>query len=96
MAGGVCEPQQILRYTVNERAVRILLECILVAGQFPFFSNQQRFLFQEKYEFVINKLREVGDKNADGSKRQLTAEELSEFYKSFLNENYETHRNYNR
>ena len=33
MAGGVCgmhEPQQILRDTVNERAVRILLEYILV------------------------------------------------------------------
>ena len=35
MAGGMqgrgaCVPQQILRDTVNERAVRILLECILV------------------------------------------------------------------
>ena len=27
---GACVPQQILRDTVNERAVRILLECILV------------------------------------------------------------------
>ena len=27
---GACMPQQILRDTVNERAVRILLECILV------------------------------------------------------------------
>ena len=32
MAGGMCgrAPQQILRNTVNERAIRILLECILV------------------------------------------------------------------
>ena len=35
MAGGIhgrgsCMPQQILRDMVNERAVRILLECILV------------------------------------------------------------------
>ena len=28
--GGACIPQQILWDTVNERAVRILLECILV------------------------------------------------------------------
>ena len=28
--GEVCMPQQILQDTVNERAVRILLECILV------------------------------------------------------------------
>ena len=28
--GGVCMPQQILRDMVNERAVHILLECILV------------------------------------------------------------------
>ena len=28
--GGACVPQQILRDTVNERAVRILLECILI------------------------------------------------------------------
>ena len=30
MAGGACMPQQIPWDTVNERAVRILLECILV------------------------------------------------------------------
>ena len=34
-----CMPQQTLRDTVNERAVRILLECILVAIEFP---NQRR------------------------------------------------------
>ena len=28
--GGACMPQQLIRDTVNERAVRILLECILV------------------------------------------------------------------
>ena len=32
--GEVCVPQQILRDTVNERAVRILLECILVLELF--------------------------------------------------------------
>ena len=34
MAGGAYMPQQILQDTVNERAVRILLECILVASSF--------------------------------------------------------------
>ena len=36
MAGGMHVPQQILQiwHTVNERAVRILLECILVLGLF--------------------------------------------------------------
>ena len=39
VAGGmhgreVCMPPQILRDTVNERAVRILLECILVNDTF--------------------------------------------------------------
>ena len=43
MAGGLCmdggmrdmhiPPRQILRHTVNERAVRILLECILVSEE---------------------------------------------------------------
>ena len=34
MAGGACVPQQILRDTVDERAVRILLECILVLSYY--------------------------------------------------------------
>ena len=51
---------------------------------------------QEKNEFVGKKLAEVGYTCADGSKRQLTAEELSEFYKKFLDENYQAHKDYNR
>ena len=36
---GVCDaPPQILRDTVNERAVRILLQCILVYSCGPFIS----------------------------------------------------------
>ena len=53
MAGGACMPQQILRDTVNERAVRILLECIRVSRQFPFFSNQQRFLFRRNMNLSL-------------------------------------------
>ena len=34
VGGGACMPQQILQDMVNERAVRILLECILVASSF--------------------------------------------------------------
>ena len=36
---GVCIPQQILRDTVKERAVRILLECILVRILFIAISD---------------------------------------------------------
>ena len=41
MAGG-CPPPQILRDTVNERAVRILLECILVVFKFLLLLKEQK------------------------------------------------------
>ena len=35
-------------------------------------------------------------RNQDGTVRQLTAEEISEFYKKFLNDNYVSLRDFNR
>ena len=44
-----CTPQQILRDTVNERAVRILLECILVKDIFTQYeSSCQKVTIEKK------------------------------------------------
>ena len=48
---GACVPQQILQDTVNQRAVRILLECILVSILFMAFE-----FIMLSHEFSFNSL----------------------------------------
>ena len=48
--GGMCGSGQILRDTVNERVVRILLECILVFFMFCYlFQKHLNNYFQWKF-----------------------------------------------
>ena len=51
---------------------------------------------QRKEQFIKNKLKELGPIQKDGSMRRLTPEQISEFYKRFLDSNYELHKQYNR
>ena len=52
--------------------------------------------FQQKEEFIKNKLQELGTMNKDGNIQRLTPEQISEFYKQFLDLKYEVHKQYNR
>ena len=53
-------------------------------------------LFQEKEEFVKTKLAEINiNKSPTEMSTRLKAEELSEFYKNFLDKHYKMHKQYN-
>ncbi|XP_064622773.1 COA8 family protein Y39B6A.34, mitochondrial-like [Lineus longissimus] len=56
--------------------------------------NQQ--FFEEKEAFVKAKTDLLGQYDEDDAPRKLTPEEMSEFYRKFLNENAKKHGNYNR
>ena len=51
-------------------------------------------LLQEKEQFVTSKLKKKSSR--EGSDVNLTAEEMSVFYKRFLDANYNLHKAYNR
>ena len=53
--------------------------------------------WQEKRAFITNKLREKynGISKNDDQPQVLTAEEMAEFYKAFLDKNYSQHMRYN-
>ncbi|KYB25412.1 COA8 family protein CG14806, mitochondrial [Tribolium castaneum] len=53
-----------------------------------FWAKHNTNFIKKRQEFV--QLRQ-----SQGEARQLTAEEMSDFYKSFLDQNWETHLNYN-
>ncbi|XP_062903925.1 cytochrome c oxidase assembly factor 8 [Mobula hypostoma] len=63
-----------------------------------FWSNQNVVFNKEKEEFIHSCLRAkgLGLRDEEGRKNTLTAEEMAEFYKEFLNRNYEKHVNYNK
>lgn len=48
-------------------------------------------MFQESAEFRTKKLESSGD----SEKKSLSAEEMSEFYKAFLDKNWKAHVSYN-
>ncbi len=53
-------------------------------------------LFQEKEEFIKTKLAEINiNKSPTEMSTRLKAEELSEFYKNFLDKHYKMHKQYN-
>ena len=56
--------------------------------------------FQQKEEFVKRKLAEkkkdAAEKGKDDKAGALTPEEMSEFYKKFLDDNYQQHVQYNK
>ena len=51
---------------------------------------------QQKREFIQQRqnVNQHGSDNADDN--TVSADELSQFYKQFLDDNYQLHRNYNR
>lgn len=51
---------------------------------------------QKKEEFIQRKLEEKSCTEGSEGEESISAEELSVFYKQFLDENYETHAQYNR
>ena len=50
---------------------------------------------QLKDQFIKKKMKEKDCETKDEDKK-ITPEELSEFYKKFLDENYTLHKNYNK
>lgn len=63
-----------------------------------FWSNQNIIFNKEKEEFIHLRLKAkgLGLRDEEGRKNILTAEEMAEFYKKFLNTNYKNHVNYNK
>ncbi|XP_062605208.1 cytochrome c oxidase assembly factor 8-like [Saccostrea cucullata] len=60
-----------------------------------FWASHNEKFFKEKEEFVKRKLREKRGE-LDSPESKLSAEELSEFYKNFLDKNFVLHASYNR
>ncbi|XP_074640025.1 COA8 family protein CBG23705, mitochondrial-like [Tubulanus polymorphus] len=60
-----------------------------------FWKKHNKNFIQAKENFIKTKLDQLGHFNSDGTKRTLTADEMSEFYRSFLRENHKNHLAYN-
>ncbi|XP_030070104.1 cytochrome c oxidase assembly factor 8 [Microcaecilia unicolor] len=63
-----------------------------------FWVNQNITFHKEKEEFILSRLKASGLKERDenGRKRTLTAEQMADFYKDFLCKNFDKHACYNR
>ncbi|XP_012382936.1 cytochrome c oxidase assembly factor 8 [Dasypus novemcinctus] len=63
-----------------------------------FWTNQNLTFSKEKEEFIHSRLkaRGLGGSAGSGQKPTLNAEEMAEFYKEFLNKNFQKHMYYNR
>ncbi|KAM4690159.1 cytochrome c oxidase assembly factor 8 [Rhinophrynus dorsalis] len=63
-----------------------------------FWANQNLSFMKEKEEFIISRLKTLGlgEKDEEGRKRTLNAEEMADFYRDFLSKNFEKHACYNR
>ncbi|XP_033893487.2 cytochrome c oxidase assembly factor 8-like [Acipenser ruthenus] len=63
-----------------------------------FWTNQNISFSKEKEGFIYSCLKEKGLelRDEDGRKRTLSADEMAEFYKEFLNKNYQKHSVYNK
>ncbi|XP_022311117.2 cytochrome c oxidase assembly factor 8-like [Crassostrea virginica] len=60
-----------------------------------FWADHNEKFFKEKEDFVKRKLKEK-QLSVEGPEARLSADELSEFYKEFLDKNFVLHANYNR
>uniref|UniRef100_UPI00398F3D1C cytochrome c oxidase assembly factor 8 isoform X2 n=1 Tax=Pristiophorus japonicus TaxID=55135 RepID=UPI00398F3D1C len=63
-----------------------------------FWSDQNITFNKEKEQFILSclKAKGIGLRDEDGRKNVLSAEEMAEFYKEFLDANYKKHVNYNK
>ncbi|KAE8586806.1 hypothetical protein XENTR_v10021771 [Xenopus tropicalis] len=83
--------------TVLERKLRKLRHETQEWNQ-RFWANQNLSFIKEKEEYIKVKLKALGlsERDEEGRKRTLNAEEMAEFYRAFLSENLEKHACYNR
>lgn len=61
-----------------------------------FWTEHNKSFFTKKEEFVQKKLAEKQAEGKSETSQSVTPEELSVFYKKFLDENYKTHIQYNK
>ncbi|XP_067847838.1 cytochrome c oxidase assembly factor 8 [Heptranchias perlo] len=63
-----------------------------------FWSNQNITFNKERDQFIHSRLKAkgIGLRDEEGRKNNLSAEEMAEYYKAFLNTNYKKHVNYNK
>ncbi|KAL4237393.1 Apoptogenic protein 1 [Mactra antiquata] len=61
-----------------------------------FWSEHNKEFFTLKEKFTQEKLAEKKLENPDATVKSLTPEEMSEFYKQFLDDNRKNHMQYNR
>uniref|UniRef100_A0A8C4T4W0 Cytochrome c oxidase assembly factor 8 n=1 Tax=Erpetoichthys calabaricus TaxID=27687 RepID=A0A8C4T4W0_ERPCA len=63
-----------------------------------FWATQNSSFIKEKEEFITSCLKAegLGLKDENGRKRKLSAEKMAEFYKDFLNKNWQKHADYNK
>uniref|UniRef100_A0A8C5QDK7 Cytochrome c oxidase assembly factor 8 n=1 Tax=Leptobrachium leishanense TaxID=445787 RepID=A0A8C5QDK7_9ANUR len=63
-----------------------------------FWANQNLTFLKEKEDFILARLKSLGlgERDEEGHKRTLNAEEMSHFYRDFLTKNLEKHTSYNR
>ncbi|XP_043553445.1 cytochrome c oxidase assembly factor 8 [Chiloscyllium plagiosum] len=63
-----------------------------------FWLNQNVTFNKEKEKFIHSRLKAkgIGLRDEEGRKNTLSAEEMAEFYKDFLDVNYNKHVNYNK
>ncbi|XP_076984557.1 cytochrome c oxidase assembly factor 8 [Tamandua tetradactyla] len=63
-----------------------------------FWANQNLTFSKEKEEFIHSRLKAkgLGLRAETGQKVTLNAEEMADFYKEFLNKNFQKHMYYNR
>ncbi|XP_060577946.1 cytochrome c oxidase assembly factor 8-like [Ruditapes philippinarum] len=61
-----------------------------------FWTEHNKGFFTEKEEFIQRRLAEKVQTENDESIKSLTPEELSEFYKRFLDDNFKSHIKYNK
>ncbi|XP_075471103.1 cytochrome c oxidase assembly factor 8 isoform X1 [Ascaphus truei] len=63
-----------------------------------FWANHNLTFIKEKEEFIISRLKALGleERDEEGRKRTLNAEEMADFYRDFLSKNFTKHACYNR
>ncbi|KAG8449294.1 hypothetical protein GDO86_016088 [Hymenochirus boettgeri] len=95
--GAVSGAVQVKHESVLERKLRELRQDTQDWNQ-RFWANQNLTFTKDKEEFIISKLKSLGlgERDEEGRKRTLNAEEMADFYKDFLAKNFEKHSQYNR
>lgn len=81
--------------TDNEKYYRLKHQEVLQWNQDHWAEHNRKF-FKSKEEFVKNKLKEKKEKDGLKADSKLSPEEMSEFYKEFLDKHYSMHIQYNK